>query len=473
MPKITVHKDYQYNLSEVKKCKDCYAGDKTIKAANELYLPKLVGTGNKIEERYIAYKNRSLFLNGMGKTIDVFAGMIQRKETEIATDSDEIKTALQENVTETQTLDSFIVDVIVDVLQTGKSGILVDYQRSEDETEIVSQEDAEKAGLSAKFYYYPYSSIIDWGNNNNYYVLEEIIEVYKDNDIFEKEEILQRKALDIESESGYYRQRIFRKDTSDTGKNNDNWLQFGEDRYPTINGKKLDYIPFYVIETGDKPPLLELADICIQWYQVYADYRSGIHFTGFPQAVIIGHKADTNKDYIIGSDTAWTIKETNASVQYLEYKGSGLKFPAELLDKLEDKMAQFGTRMLIQEKKTSESARKAEIDRSGEASALGLIANIISYEITNACKVLLQWNQVSSDIVEIDKLKVQLNTDYIASTIDPALLKELLAAKMAGGMSFETYWSNLQTLEVGSTSKTADDEKALIDKDDDRIMNDL
>jgi hypothetical protein len=461
MPKIEKHKEYIDNIAEIKKCRDCYEGQKAIHEAKETYLPKLAGTTQTVKDRYEAYLSRTLFLNGFGKTVDVFTGMIFRKPVQIKSGSDEVKKKVEEeHIGENQKLTDLIIEIVNDVLISGKGGILVDHGSVEGENPTL--EDAKRQGVEAKLTYFPYESIIDWGDN--YYILEETITEYLNNDIFEKKEIIQRIVLDLD-ESGKYRQRYYEQlENPSSEVEKDKWvLQRTES--PTVNGKSLDFIPFYEIKIGKKPLLIDLANINIQHYQVYADYRNGIHYTGFPQPVIIGHNPGRNsggssKEYVIGSDVAWNFKETSAKVQYLEYQGAGLQYPESLLGKLEDKMAQFGSRILIEEKKANETARKAEIDRSGEGSLLSLVSIVVSSQLTKAVRMQLTWNgSADSDI------KIELNQDFIEGTPDPELLKELFASLIGGAISYDTFWSNIQRIEIGDINRTAEEEKELIEND--------
>jgi hypothetical protein len=82
-----------------------------------------------------------------------------------------------------------------------------------------------------------------------------------------------------------YRQRCWRVD--EKGKDE----QIGEDIYPLMNGKPLTSSRSRPSartarnDCIDEPPLIDLVDKNVAHYQVNADYRHGLHFTGLPTPV--------------------------------------------------------------------------------------------------------------------------------------------------------------------------------------------
>jgi hypothetical protein len=95
MPVSTKHEQYHKAEERWTRCRDCYEGSDAVKAAGIKYLPeldshKITGGG----KAYEAYKQRALFFNAMGRTVDGFAGAVFQKSPTIKLDPE------QENVLE-------------------------------------------------------------------------------------------------------------------------------------------------------------------------------------------------------------------------------------------------------------------------------------------------------------------------------------------------------------------------------------
>lgn len=142
---------------------------------------------------------------------------------------------------------------------------------------------------------------------------------------------------------------------------------------------------------------------------------------------------------------------------YLEFTGQGLQSLEKALEQKESQMAILGARMLLTPKRAAETAEKAKIDSSGEGSSLTSIANSASAGIKKALQIMADWEAVNGEI------SFELNTDFLPDTIDPAMLKELMAHHQAGLISYETYFDNLKRGELVDQSATADDEQEKIE----------
>src|SRR3546814_17955959 len=72
----TTHPQYDAHAYEWQVMRDTSAGEQSVKAAGEAYLPKL---GGQDGNQYDAYKTRASYYNATGRTIDGLTGMIFRK----------------------------------------------------------------------------------------------------------------------------------------------------------------------------------------------------------------------------------------------------------------------------------------------------------------------------------------------------------------------------------------------------------
>ena len=66
MAVTSTHLDYDANAAAWGRARDVIAGEDTVKAAGEKYLPKLDAQSS---EEYLAYKARASFFNAVGRTL--------------------------------------------------------------------------------------------------------------------------------------------------------------------------------------------------------------------------------------------------------------------------------------------------------------------------------------------------------------------------------------------------------------------
>lgn len=464
MPANTTHPDYDANVVAWKKCRDCAKGQSAIHAAGEVYLPKLSG---ETKEDYDKRKNRALYFNATGRTLDAMTGMIFRKAPVV-----DVPASMAGIVADVdmggKPLLSFCEAITEELVQVGRVGVLVEYPKA-DTTQGISVADAEKIGLRPYLALYKTESIINWeyGRVGNRTVLTKVVlaelEKVDGTDEFKHEYVEQWRVLDLFE--GKYRVRIFRK-----VKDKQDPVQFGDDYFPLRKNSTITEIPFIGIAPNgltlniSASPIDALADVNVSHYMLTADYEHGLHFTGLPTPVFAGFSMTTfdaegqpvSKTISIGSSEGIVSDNADAKAYYLEFQGAGLQQIRDALSDKKDMMAALGARLLANDKRAAEAAETAVIHRAGENSVLASIANAVSSGLTNAFKWLAEWSSATGDI------SIALNTDYMPVWMTPQMLAELVKAYQAGTISFETLFWNLQEGEVIQAGRTLDEEKEAI-----------
>jgi hypothetical protein len=76
MPVNSTHFDYDSSLVQWSRARDVLAGEDSVKAAGERYLPRLDSQSN---EDYSAYKCRASFFNATARTAEGYSGLIFRR----------------------------------------------------------------------------------------------------------------------------------------------------------------------------------------------------------------------------------------------------------------------------------------------------------------------------------------------------------------------------------------------------------
>lgn len=462
----TQHKDYQRMLPKWQRCRDCVSGQDAIHDAGETYLPRLT---DQSDSAYLAYKNRAQFYNCFWRTVAALSGMMFRKNP-IVKCSENIAEMLKDVNLSNITFDVFAYQIAIEIMTTGRVGVLIDYPNQQ--VQGMTLAEASRLNLRPTMQQYRAETIINWRtariNNVNKLVLlvltEDLVTIEGDGFV-EKYETVYR-VLDLVDDSKY-RVRLFR--VNDKKENE----QIGDDLYPMMNGKNIDFIPFIFIGIDDttppvdEPPLIDLADVNIAHYRLDADHKHGLHFTGLPTPVISGYTPpEGSSDLYIGSTAAWVFPDSNAKAEYLEFTGQGLAAIKEEKASLENQMAILGARLLASEKKATETAQTAQIHRAGESSVLSAIANTISSGLTWALNVFSKWGGSN------EECSVTLNQEFMPPELTSQELATWLQAWQQGapGFSDEGLFSLLQKRELIASGVTLEEEQERISSKEPRLI---
>lgn len=458
MAKVDSHHPLYDSMSDSwQSCRDCVAGQKAIHAAGERYLPKLT---DQTDSDYQAYKTRAQFFNATWRTISALSGMIFRRPPVIDV-APSVEPYLDDVTMSGISFHILAQRATLEVLTTGRLGVLVDYPQQS--VEGMTLADAQKLNLRPSMNTYPAESIINWkttwSRNRtvlSMVVLTESAALEPDNEFEHKTETRYR-VLDLFNNQ--YRVRVFRINDKKEDE------QVGKDLFPLMNGKPLDFIPFYFIGVDDMtpeiddPPLNDLVDLNLDHYRLDADYKHGLHFTGLPTPVVAGYtRENENEKLYVGSSSAWVFSDPRAKATYLEYTGQGLSAIQAAKASDEQNMAILGARLLSSEKKAVETAQTAQIHRAGESSILSAISSTISIGLTMALNTFCEWAGSPG------KWSVVLNDEFMPPEVTPQELAEWLKGWQMGapGFSDQGLFDILQKREVVMPGVTLKEEQERI-----------
>ena len=459
----TQHPDYSAKADQWARCRDTVAGRDALLAAGKKYLPMLK---DMTEEDYKSYAMRASYVNFVWRTISALSGMIFRRPPVIDV-APSVEPYLDDVTMSGISFHILAQRATLEVLTTGRLGILVDYPQQS--VEGMTLADAQKLNLRPSMNVYPAESIINWrtGRVGNQTVLTMVVliedhaEDDPDNPFKQKTETRYR-VLDLFNNQ--YRVRVFRID--DKGEDE----QVGADLFPLMNGKPLDFIPFYFIGVDDTtpevddPPLNDLIDLNLDHYRLDADYKHGLHFTGLPTPVVSGYqKQNENEKLYVGSSSAWVFPDPQAKATYLEYTGQGLSAIEKAKAADEQNMAILGARLLASEKKSTETAQAARIYRAGESSILSAISATISIGLTRALRTFSEWAGVASEC------SIQLNSEFLPPEMTPQELTALVSAWQTGAISMQVLFDQLQKKEVIASDLTLEEMQAQIGSEGPRM----
>lgn len=442
------HADYSAMASRWKMCRDASEGEHAVHEAGELYLPKL---SEEKPESYNLRRSMTPWFNATWRTISGLRGMMFRKPPVI-----EAPTALDEAIKDIDlagtTLQGLAQDVAIEALTVGRVGLLVDYPVEANPG--MTRLDAERLKLRASIAMYKTESIINWRSSKvlNMVVLTENAELPADNEF---EIVIEERYRVLDLIDGKYRQRVFKVDKNGRDE------QIGDDMFPLMGNKPLDYIPFVFIGVDcvgpkvEAPPLIDLVTMNFKHYGQATSYERGCFFSGLPSLFISGHGDPDTKIYIGGS-MANVLPQPDSKAYFVEVQSEFNALRTNLLDK-QQAMAVLGARMLESQKAGVESGDAIARRQTGEESLLSCMSQTISMGVTVALKWLAVWEGVEGDV------KVELNRDFLPASMDAQTLTSLVSAWQSGAISKNTLYFNLKAGEIIEEGVNFEDEQGRID----------
>jgi len=143
VPVNSTHPEYDSRAAEWSRARDVLAGEDSVKAGGERYLPRL---DSQSDVEYVAYRDRASFFNATARTAEGYSGLIFRRPPFVKTP--EVRAApanragLANNSGVGRALADFINDadmlgtslfgyaknVINEVVGVGRAGTLVDWE---------------------------------------------------------------------------------------------------------------------------------------------------------------------------------------------------------------------------------------------------------------------------------------------------------------------------------------------------------
>lgn len=468
MSVTTVRKEYERLLPDVQRNRAAVAGEREIKLGTTLYLPPLASqcivtnttsTGTTISQSctltqegqasYLKYLSMAYFFGASGRTVDGLNGLIFSKDPVRTLPS--VIEYLKTNVDGTgQTLRSQAQSSVDEAFITPQFGLLVDFPNVK---QVVSVAQAEANNLRPKILQYKFESITNWHfdvvNNEQVLtllVLKEVERVQQGNK-FEYEEEIRFRVLELID--GVYHQSIW-----------DEGNELNPPEPVLVNGKPSPIIPFFFIRVGteNKAVINDLVDTNLNHYRFFADYAAKEHASAFPIFTESGAD-DDDQNIVIGPGAKWSTTNTDTTWGVLQTASDGGSMRQYLLDQ-EQRMAALGAEMLKPRVASAESAEAKSLDQVAQNSTTANVAINVSEGYQKALQFAALWLGSTEEVV------YQLNTDYNPTGLNPQQLTALLNTWQNGGISYDTFFANLQKGEIISADVKLVDEKLKIDNED-------
>jgi len=442
----TEHEEYREYAAVWEEMRDHLKGSRAIKHEGTKYLPML-GDERDQEDRklYVGYLERALYFEATKRTREAMVGAMFMKPPSFTNLDDKYRADFKQVTMDGYSMDTFMRNVVHELVSVSRTGVLVERAREEN-------------GGHLYFVQYKAEDIINWRFERleddivlTLVVLEE--KYFKQDGRFETDDKIRFRVLELID--GIYVQSVFE---SAIGDRDEVYYAETDEIIPVNVGEPLDYIPFvFFTPLGNVPDVCEpvlgsISAINLSHYRTSADLEHGRHYTGLPTAWVAGF--DTDQHLQLGSQVAWVSEQANARAGFLEFTGQGLGTLQIALAEKQEQMATMGARMLRPPRSGVEAAETARIYQSAESGTLGNLSLAASESFSTLIHYWLTWQGV----VEHD-VTIEMNTDFIDSRIDPSSITAMLQLWMAGGISYDTLFYNLQNGEIVPDGVTSEEEQ--------------
>jgi hypothetical protein len=421
MPVDTTNPTYDIYKNEWIKTRDACKGSVSVKSKKSQYLPVPDAETNPMgidSIRYKQYLNRAVFTNYTGRTKNALVGAAFRKQPIIEL-PDGLDYLIDDATGDGLSLEQLAKDELNNLLETGRSLLLVDYPQTE---EGLSSEQVSILNLTASIIPYKAESVINWKTDviagRNMLTLVVLEEPYLENsDEFSHESKMQYRVLRLKEEG--YCQQIYRDNEPHT-----------DEFYPRkSDGSVFDYIPVTFVgsqnndSTIDNAPLSDIADVNMAHYRNSADYEESCFITGQP-TLFITHSLtqeqwnEYNPTGIkIGSRAGHVLGDTG-NANLLQANPNNLVM--EAMKAKEQQMVAIGAR-IITDRGGNETAEGARIRFASENSVLGDIVGNLS----SAIKSCIYWVGEFMG-VETDECIFTINREFYDKMVDPQTIMSLV-----------------------------------------------
>lgn len=460
MPVNTPHSDYEIKLPQWTRCRTVYEGQDAVKAAGEAFLPKLDSHyGTKGATKYAAYKQRALFFNATGRTVDGLAGGVFQKAPTTDANGD-LKKHLVDLTLTNVSFESLALETMKEVLKVGRIGLLVEMADSAENPSrpywVVHQAENITSWRTAR---------ISGDEMLTLVVLREYADEPNPDDPFASAPVEQYRVLRLrlENDRRIYEQCVYTLKDRNAPKDKQEWVA-GAPIVPLRRGTPLSFIPFVFINPTsvgpkpEKPPLLDLVDVNISHYQTMADLEHGRHFCGLPQPWVRGGPQG-DEPLAIGSGNAWMLSGDHGQAGMLEFTGQGLGALENADKQKRQMMATLGARMLESQSSHVEAAKTVEMRSAGEHASLRTIAGSTQQGLQLGLQFHRWW--IGTEIRPSDvSVSVALNKDFMNVDASPDKIRVAITAVQEGELSSKEFFGILQRGNWIDQSSTFDAELA-------------
>jgi len=333
---------------------------------------------------------------------------------------------LKEDVDGTgKSLETFIKEVLNDLIQYGVAHIYVDHSVLEAIVEGKELSKADEMRLGARVYLTNISpaNLIGWQSAKE----SKAINLTQ---IRTKESVTEASGDYGDTRINYI--NVYNIDSWERHKQDEE----NEDKYTIIskgqiNLGKIPLVTIYANQVGfmlADPPLLDLAWLNLAHWQSYSDQRNILRFSRF--GLLFGKGMPKNLvetgSLEIGPTKAILVQTENADLKYVEHNGQSIEAGRKDLEDIEQKMRVLGNQPLM--KDMPDTATAERLDEGRTVSQLQSWVRALERGIIQALQLACEWRAITPK----ETMKVDIYSDFEAVVLGSSDKDLLLKMRQAG-----------------------------------------
>jgi hypothetical protein len=456
------HPSYVAQREDWQLCRDCHAGERTVKAQGTKYLPATSGMvfdgmASVTEpgfQAYDAYRKRAAFPDYVSEGVGHMLGLMHAKEAKIELPK-ELEYLRERASSQGEGLQDLLARINEEQLLVGRLGLLLDFP------------EAKTTGPPRLFIStYAAETVINWDSNLveadrtvlNLVVLDESRYERREGldwNWVERYRVLSLGPIAANDSSGVYGVGVSRESKDLPS----------ELKTPSIKGKTLDKIPFVFVNTRDnltepdRPPLLGLSRLSMTIYRGEADYRQNLFMQGQDTFVTIGAPDSGDDAQRVGAGARIDLP-TNGDAKYVGVNSQGLPEQRQALEKDHAMAAQRAGQLATAKSKQIESGEALQTRIASVSASLTTLAKSGAHALEQLLRIAAEW--VGADPT---KVKVEPNLQFQDLAFNTRDIVELASARSMGApLSRKSFHDTLK--ERGFTRMTFEEEMAEIESEE-------
>jgi hypothetical protein len=459
MPVDTKRKDFVDVEGKWQRLRDCYEGRDAVLKAGEKYVPSLPA---KDAEENAAYRKRGNFYNAVQRTTNGMTGAVFQDAPEVEF-PEAIKTYLDDVTLTNIPFEMFAQETGREVVLMSRYGVMIDMPALPPLGVPLTDVRPYLVGYKAE-------DIINWRTERiggrqvlTYLVLREMEESIDPKDPFVCVTTCQYRVVYLINNTCNV--QLYREKAP----NEKEYVPYGPVMTPTRRGVALDFIPFVFIcamnATPDIeiPPLIDLADVNLGHWRNSVDYEYGLHLVALPTPWVAGAKnsGDGKTPMKMGPSVVWEL-DIQGQAGMLEFQGAGLAAIVTSMEEKKKQMAVLGGRLLEDPSQVQETASAVRMRHVSEHASLRMITQSLEVGLTLVLQIMVWWDGTIAKPADAE-CSVELNKDFLNIKATAQEITAALQALQAGQISFDTWYSFLQTGGWAREGVDADAEQKEID----------
>lgn len=418
-------------------------GTKAVRDNSEQIIPREPREDDAAYNRRIYHATLPPFLNRLASQA---AGTILRKGIHFEGGDQEYWNEWRQDVTGDGTpLNEFARRLLVDALLYGHTSMVVDFPN--DEAPRTLREEVMATGRKPYLCMVSAQQVRGWrtynqkaqGTLSQVRYMERVVEPKGDfgEDVEDQVRVL--------TPGGY---QVWRYE-SETNREN-GWTLLDEG---TTSLDEIPLVSVYSNRVGtllSKPPLLEVANLCISYCQRFADYHHSIHVGAQPILVLKGFDPENDNELGMSVNTA-VLLPPDGDCMYVEPTSAVYESQLRLLQTLEEQISSLGISALARQNITNAAAEAKRLDRIDSDSIMAIISQDLARAMTDMLRIAGKYAGKEPPLVTIPK-------DFENRLLDGNQITAMLQLQMQNQISQETLLRILAEGEILPPYVEIDDE---------------